>query len=125
MDHKHNDYKTHPCTESFICKTCGHPVVPAGAGSRHRNHCPKCLCSVHADTTPGDRAANCGGIMDPIAVWVRNNGEWSIIHRCRVCGALSSNRSAADDNPWKLLSIAAKPLAMPPFPLEYLEEMVK
>ena len=37
--------------------------------------------------------------MEPIAVWVRKNGEWAIIHRCKICGALSSNRIAADDNP--------------------------
>ena len=39
--------------------------------------------------------------MDPIAVWVRKNGEWAIVHRCRRCGAMSSNRVAADDNPNK------------------------
>ena len=61
--------------------------------------------------------------MEPIAVWVRKNGEWAIIHRCRICGALSSNRIAADDNPMKLMSIAMKPLANPPFPLERIEEM--
>ena len=42
---------------------------------------------------------------------------------CRRCGALSSNRVAADDNPLKLMSIAMKPLCLPPFPLERLEEM--
>lgn len=41
----------------------------------------------------------------------------------RICGALSSNRIAADDNPMKLMSIAMKPLAIPPFPLEKIEEM--
>lgn len=122
---KNDDYKLHPCSKSFSCKACGHLIMPQGAGSRHRNHCPRCLCSVHLDIIPGDRAANCGGIMDPIAVWVRRGGEWAIIHRCRSCGVLSSNRSAADDNPAKLLSIAAKPLAAPPFPLERLEEMLK
>ena len=55
--------------------------------------------------------------MDPISVWVRKNGEWAIIHRCRTCGELSSNRIAADDNPALLMSIAVKPLAEPPFPL--------
>ena len=55
--------------------------------------------------------------MDPIGVWVRKNGEWAIIHRCRSCGELSSNRIAADDNPTLLMSIAVKPLAAPPFPL--------
>ena len=61
--------------------------------------------------------------MEPIAVWVRKNGEWAIIHRCRQCGKLSSNRVAADDNPLKLMSIAMKPVAQPLFPLDRLEGM--
>ena len=65
----------------------------------------------------------CGGIMEPVAVWVRKGGEWAIIHRCKRCGKLSSNRVAADDNPMKLMSIAMKPLCAPPFPLDYLEKM--
>ena len=113
-------YKTHPCTDSFTCKVCGRPVVAAGAGSDHRNHCPNCLSSLHLDIEPGDRQADCGGIMDPVGVWVRKNGEWAIIRRC---GQLSSNRVAADDNPMKLMSIAMKPLTSPPFPLERIEEM--
>lgn len=112
-----------PCGEGFTCAVCGCQVTPEGAGSRHRNHCPNCLCSLHLDSTPGDRAAGCGGIMDPIAVWVRRGGEWALIHCCRRCGALRSNRSAGDDNPVKLLSLAARPLAQPPFPLELLQRM--
>lgn len=65
----------------------------------------------------------CGGIMEPVAVWVRRNGEWAVIHRCRRCGQLSSNRIAADDNPMKLMSIAMMPVARPPFPVEKIEEM--
>ena len=61
--------------------------------------------------------------MDPVGVWVRKNREWAIIHRCRRCGQLSSNRVAADDNPMKLMSIAMRPLSQPPFPLERIEEM--
>ena len=99
-------YKTHPCSDSFTCRVCGRLVVSAGAGSGHRNHCPNCLHSLHLDIEPGDRAADCGGLMDPIAVWVRRDGEWAVIHRCRRCGLLSSNRFAADDNPIKLMSIA-------------------
>ena len=94
-----------------------------GAGSRHRNHCPKCLASVHLDEQPGDRASPCKGVMDAIGVWVRKDGEWAILHRCRKCGAIHSNRIAADDNPIKLVSIALRPLASPPFPLEMLEQM--
>ena len=116
-------YKTHPCDEVFVCKSCGREVIPENAGTGHRNHCPNCLCSLHLDDEPGDRAANCGGLMEPIGVWVRKNGEWAIIHRCRVCGKISSNRIAADDNPMKLMSIAMKPLCSPPFPLERIEEL--
>lgn len=116
-------YKSHACHDSFTCKQCGRLVVSAGAGSNHRNHCPNCLTSLHLDEEPGDRTSDCGGLMEPIAVWVRKNGEWAIIHRCKRCGALSSNRAAADDNPIKLMSIALKPLGQPPFPLERIEEM--
>lgn len=42
-------------------------------------------------------------------VWVRKNGEWAIIHRCIRCGKLSSNRTAADDNPMKLMALAMRP----------------
>ena len=118
-------YRTHSCNETFTCKVCGRVVMPEGAGSKHRNHCPYCLSSQHLDIDPGDREADCGGIMDPIAVWVRKNGEWAVIHRCRVCGALSSNRIAADDNPMKLMSLAMKPVSSPPFPLEHIEEMTR
>lgn len=118
------DYRNTACLESFSCKACGKPVVAEGAGSRHRNHCPSCLSSVHVDNEPGDRASGCGGVMEPVSVWVRGDGEWALIHRCKTCGALSSNRIAADDSPLKLMSIAIKPLANPPFPLELLERLV-
>ena len=107
----------------FVCQACGAVIAQEGAGSRHRNHCPKCLASLHLDEQPGDRASLCKGVMDAIGVWVRKDGEWSILHRCRKCGAIQSNRIAADDNPIKLVSIALKPLASPPFPLELLEQM--
>ena len=123
--YKKSYYKSHASNESFTCKVCGRLVVPNGAGSDHRNHCPYCLTSMHLDIEPGDREADCGGAMEPVAVWVRKNGEWAIIHRCKICGALSSNRIAADDNPMKLMSIAMKPVSSPPFPLEKIEEMTK
>lgn len=116
-------YKTHANHEIFTCKVCGREVIPDGAGTDHRNHCPNCLSSLHVDEEPGDRASDCGGIMEPVSVWVRKNGEWAIVHRCKRCGAFSSNRIAADDNPMKLMSIAMKPLTAPPFPLERIQEM--
>ena len=102
-------FRTHPCTDSFTCRVCGWPVVSAGAGSDHRNHCPNCLYSVHLDEEPGDRESNCHGRMEPIGVWVRKNGEWAIIHRCVKCGNIASNRTAADDNPMKLMALAMRP----------------
>lgn len=107
----------------FKCAKCGTYVVPEDAGTEHRNHCPNCLYSLHLDNKPGDRAAYCGGLMEPIAVWVRHGGEWALIHRCQECGALSSNRTAADDNEIMLLSVAVRPLASPPFPLERLNDL--
>lgn len=102
-------YRTHPCTDSFTCKACGWPVVSAGAGTNHRNHCPNCLYSIHLDNEPGDRESDCHGRMEPIGVWVRKSGEWAIIHRCVRCGKISSNRVAADDNPMKLMALAMRP----------------
>ena len=118
-------YRKPPCRENFLCRVCGREVVPEGAGSDHRNHCPNCLTSLHVDNRPGDRASDCGGYMDPVAVWVKKNGEWAIIHRCRQCGKMSANRVAADDNPMKLMAIALKPLTAPPFPIERIQEMTR
>ena len=118
-------YRHNACNESFKCKVCDRPVVPGGAGSEHRNHCPYCLSSQHLDIDLGDREADCGGAMEAISVWVRKGGEWAILHRCRICGHISSNRIAADDNPLALMSIALKPLGNPPFPLERIEELTQ
>ena len=107
----------------FNCIVCGRLIKPDGAGSGHRNHCPNCLHSLHVDKEKGDRSSGCGGIMEPIGVWVKKNGEWAIIHRCKNCGTLNQNRCAADDNPMKLMSVALKPLCEPPFPLERIEEL--
>ena len=120
-----NFYRTHPCIDPFTCKNCGQTVVPEGAGSYHRNHCPYCLTSVHLDEEPGDRASDCHGKMEPIGVWVRKNGEWALIHRCTVCGKLDSNRVAADDNPMRLLALAMKPFANPILSPEGLNDLCK
>ena len=56
--------------------------------------------------------------MEPIAISVRGDGEWLVIHRCRGCDALNLNRSAGDDNPLMLVRLAVRPLVQSPFPLE-------
>jgi len=102
---------------SFVCKNCRLMVPGAAPGTQHRNHCPGCLYSLHVDMDPGDRLSACHGLMEPIAVWVRKGAEWAIVHRCRKCGALRTNRIAGDDNELLLMSLAVRPLALPPFPL--------
>jgi len=106
----------------FTCRFCGRSVAGQAPGTRFRNHCPWCLSSVHRDEAPGDRQAACGGIMDPIAIAVRQGKEWTIIHRCRACGTLRENRAAGDDSELALLSLAVRPVAAPPFPLELLHD---
>ena len=54
--------------------------------------------------------------MEPIAVTVRGERRWMLIHRCTRCGRLRLNRTAADDNVMLLLQLAALPLATPPVP---------
>lgn len=76
----------------FICSNCGFEVLPLGYSSR--NHCPKCLCSLHLDINPGDRASDCRGIMDPISVETDAKKGYVIIHKCRKCGAVRRNKAA-------------------------------
>jgi RNHCP domain len=98
--------------------------VPTRAvGTEHRNHCPTCLWSRHVDETPGDRSAECGSLMEPIAITVRGSGEWVLVHRCRGCAVLHLNRTAGDDNPLVLVRMAVRPLAQSPFPLELLGQL--
>jgi hypothetical protein len=105
---------------SFRCTHCRLDVPTDAVGTAHRNHCPNCLWSRHVDDTPGDRAAECGSVMEPIAIGVRGDGEWVVVHRCMGCETLHLNRSAGDDNPLILLRLAVRPLSQPPFPIEMI-----
>jgi hypothetical protein len=106
---------------TFRCGNCRLDVSFRAPGTAHRNHCPNCLWSRHLDDDrPGDRAAKCGSLMEPIAVTVRGDGEWVLVHRCGGCDELHLNRTAADDNPLILLRVAVRPLAQPPFPIEHI-----
>lgn len=56
--------------------------------------------------------------MEPVAISARGDGEWVLVHRCTSCDVAHLNRTAADDSPLLLVRLAARPLALPPFPLE-------
>ena len=118
-------YKNHRCDDTFTCKHCGGSSCPLGV--RHTaiaNHCPNRLTSLHLDNEPGDRAADCGGQMELVAVWVRKGGEWAIIHRCRLCGKLTSKpQHRRGRQPDASREHRHAPVCGPAVPLERIEEM--
>lgn len=90
----------------FICQNCGKTVSPLGYSSR--NHCPYCLASLHLDINPGDRAAECGGIMDAVSADPDPKKGFIITHKCRKCGALRRNKAASDDDRDKLIKLTVR-----------------
>jgi hypothetical protein len=78
--------------EDFVCGHCGREV----AGDGYTNHCPSCLWSRHVDVNPGDRAAECGGMMRP-ATSLQRRGLWFVEHECVACGFRRVNRVGADE----------------------------
>jgi rubrerythrin len=86
--------------EDFTCENCGEEVK----GDGYTNHCPFCLWSKHVDINPGDRAADCGGLMEPVSKEIEKD-EQIITHRCEECKYEKRNKSAPEDDFDKLLNI--------------------
>ena len=98
--------------EGFICVNCGMAVQPLRSSSR--NHCPRCLCSLHVDINPGDRANPCRGVLRPIAAEPDAKKGFILIQRCEKCGEIRRNRAAADakvqpDDIRLLIALTAQP----------------
>ena len=89
--------------EDFTCENCGTEVQ----GNGYTNHCPNCLFSKHVDINPGDRSAECGGLMEPVGLEIKN-GEYIIIHRCKKCGFTRKNKTSPDDDFEAVLSLSRK-----------------
>ena len=87
--------------EDFVCEHCGTSVT----GSGYTNHCPSCLWSKHVDVDPGDRAAVCAGMMEPIAL-EGASPEYAIVHRCQRCRMKRRNALAENDDMQAALGIA-------------------
>lgn len=96
--------------EAFTCAHCGADVAPAGRTAR--DHCPRCLHSLHVDVVPGDRAADCGGLLVPVSA-LRRGERFHLTYRCRRCGAERHNRAILEvDDPddWEaLVALTARP----------------
>lgn len=86
----------------FICTVCGANVLPLKYSSR--DHCNKCLCSIHVDIFPGDRANDCCGVLEPIEV-IYKSDKYDIVYRCQKCHKTHNNKMAKDDNFNKVLEI--------------------
>ena len=79
--------------EDFICEHCGTEVK----GDGYTNHCPHCLYSKHVDINPGDREEDCGGLMEPVDLELKD-GTYIIVHRCQRCGFVRRNKVDEGDD---------------------------
>ena len=87
----------------FICANCGYSVVSLEYTSR--NHCTKCLHSLHVDINPGDRECKCKGVMRPVAAVYTAKKGVVITHECTKCGERKNNKSAEDDDFGMILKV--------------------
>ena len=87
--------------EDFTCEHCGAEVV----GDGYTNHCPTCLWSKHVDVSPGDRAAACGGMMEPIEI-MQNGRDFLVLHKCVACSYIKKNKLARNDDMEVVVTIA-------------------
>ena len=92
--------------EGFICEHCGAKVSKLEYTSR--DHCNKCLYSLHIDINPGDRQNLCGGLLVPIDVEIDRKKGYVIVYKCKKCGQVHRNRAAQDDNFEAILSLMNK-----------------
>ena len=93
--------------EDFVCGHCGASV----RGDGYTNHCPKCLWSKHVDVDPGDRAANCGGMMEPVAV-EGASPRYRIVHRCLTCALVRRVDVDTADDMNAVIALSAKSVIM-------------
>lgn len=89
--------------EDFICEHCGSGVI----GNGYTDHCPVCLWSKHVDVDPGDRAATCGGMMEPIGL-EGSSPRYDIAYRCTRCGLERRNAAVEADSHDAIVALAAR-----------------
>lgn len=107
--------------DTFHCPLCGWAPAPFMPEIEEMpDHCPNCLEGRHEQREDG---VECGGILKPISIIVEEDDSWTMVQRCSLCGELRQSPVLPEDNPVMLLSVASKPLANPPFPLERLAQM--
>ena len=93
--------------EDFTCEVCSYHVKALGYTAR--DHCPDCLCSIHVDINPGDRACTCHGILMPIAIEPIKKEGYKIVYQCSSCKEIKRNKAAIDDNMDLIIQIMSNP----------------
>ena len=81
--------------ESFVCAHCKKEVSIGGV--KIRDHCPFCLWGMHLDNVPGDRAAQCSGLMQPMSLRTVSGKIW-IHYQCTSCKHEFRVSAHPDDN---------------------------
>jgi len=76
-------------------------------GNGYTDHCPNCLWGKHVDVNPGDRAASCCGMMEPVRVEMKN-GKYVILYICKRCGHKFRLKTATDDNVKEIIKLINK-----------------
>lgn len=92
--------------EAFTCAVCGTQVQ----GNGYTDHCPSCLWGQHVDVNPGDRAAECQGMMEPVGALVPAGKTPRIFYRCAGCGHERFNDAAPEDNIDEIIRLSAMPI---------------
>lgn len=89
--------------EDFICEKCGTKVI----GNGYTDHCPDCLWGKHVDINPGDRVADCGGMMKPIRMEL-DHGKNIIMYKCEKCGYDFRVKVLNEDNLEEIMKLINK-----------------
>ena len=90
----------------FVCANCGRNVPPLSYSSR--DHCTRCLCSLHVDVNPGDRANGCGGLLVPVSAEPDPKKGFIINYQCRKCKEKRRCRAASDDDTELLIKLTVR-----------------
>jgi hypothetical protein len=94
--------------EGFKCANCGEENPPSDQTCR--NHCRKCLFSLHVDKDiPGDRESTCKSLMEPIGLDQNSKKGFIVFHKCQKCGKIIKNKVSSDDNAEEITKLSQKP----------------
>jgi hypothetical protein len=90
--------------EDFVCEKCGAEVK----GNGYTDHCCVCLWGKHVDVNPGDRVADCGGMMEPKWAEVKSE-KYLLYYVCEECKHKFRVKSLPEDNFEVIMKLINRP----------------